>query len=240
MNGQGFRKTSSPKFDGAAGQRAGVRLGVEDPEPVLQRVVDRAAGAQLDDQVGRLAQRVDGVAQRPRSRRRAVSASRMCTWTRRRRRPRSARGLDQLVERDRQRRDVGLGGLGAGGGDGDQGARRRHAAVSGCQGRPRAGRGRRRALLVARPRRSPPGSAREPVRVRPRIQRGGALDQGQRDRTELVVPRDRRQVADGAPPSTTSAPRSGRTCPEPSRCRNTSRRGGRPRLCTRATVSCPR
>ena len=50
------------EVDRAAGQRAGVRLGVEDGQPALERVVDAAAGGQLDDQAGRLAQRRDGVA----------------------------------------------------------------------------------------------------------------------------------------------------------------------------------
>ncbi|SKW95689.1 Uncharacterised protein [Mycobacteroides abscessus subsp. abscessus] len=41
------------------------------------------------------------------------------------------------------------------------------------------------------------------------------------------------------PAAATSSPGVGRSA-EPSRCSNTSARGGLPRLCTRATVSCPR
>ena len=52
----------------AAGQRAGVRLGVEHGEPLLQRVVHGAAGRQLDDEVGGLAHRLDGLAQQHRRR----------------------------------------------------------------------------------------------------------------------------------------------------------------------------
>ncbi|WP_324274548.1 hypothetical protein [Blastococcus brunescens] len=41
-------------------------------------------------------------------------------------------------------------------------------------------------------------------------------------------------------PASTGVPGSASTSLTPSRCSRTCRRGGRPRLCTRATVSCPR
>ena len=63
MNGQGLAEDVVAEVDRAAGQRAGVRLGVEHPQPVLERVGDRAAGGQLDDQGGALAQRRHGVPQ---------------------------------------------------------------------------------------------------------------------------------------------------------------------------------
>src|SRR5215831_2283029 len=49
------------EVDGSAGQRAGVRPRVENREPGVEGVSDRTAGGQLDDQVGRGAQRRDRV-----------------------------------------------------------------------------------------------------------------------------------------------------------------------------------
>ena len=65
-----------------------------------------------------------------------------------------------------------------------------------------------------------------------------ALDHRERHRAEFVVPRHRGDPTDLALAEQHRRPGAGSLCPEPSRCRNTSRRGGRPRLCTRATVSC--
>ena len=48
-----------------------------------------------------------------------------------------------------------------------------------------------------------------------------------------------RPTARGLPSTKSSLPAAGRVCSEPSRSRKTRRRGGCPRLCTRATVSCP-
>jgi hypothetical protein len=73
-----------------------------------------------------------------------------------------------------------------------------------------------------------------------RVLRDRALDHRERDRAVLVVPSDRRDPPHLPVAERTGAPASGSTCPDPSRCRKTRRRGGRPRLCTRATVSWPR
>src|SRR4029077_8717551 len=45
------------EVDRAAGQRAGVRRGAQDGEPAGEAVGHRAAGGQLDDEAGALAQR---------------------------------------------------------------------------------------------------------------------------------------------------------------------------------------
>ena len=119
---------------------------------------------------------------------------------------------------------------------------------SGVRGRRAGPRTRRRPARSApgRPRPAPPSHVDDQLGVH----RHRPLDHGQRDRTELVVPRDGRHLPDRpgrAPASRRSGPRraprapgSGSRCPDPSRCSMTRRRGGRPRLCTRATVSCPR
>jgi len=80
MNGHGFKKTSPPKLDRAARQRAGVGLGVEDRQAVLERVVDRPAGRELDDQRGRLAKGRPVSLSRTGSSDGAAWWSRMCTW----------------------------------------------------------------------------------------------------------------------------------------------------------------
>ena len=51
------------EVDGPAGQRAGVGLGLEDPQPGRVAVVHRAAGRQLNDQRRLLADGLDGVGQ---------------------------------------------------------------------------------------------------------------------------------------------------------------------------------
>ena len=127
------------EVDRAAGQRARVRLGVEDPQPVLQGVGDRSAGAQLDDQGGRSRSASTVSRSRPRSSVGRALSSRMWTWTS----PAPAASqawavADQLVQRDRQGRNVRLRGLGPRRGDGDQRpsrCSRRHRAMS----RPYAG-----------------------------------------------------------------------------------------------------
>ena len=111
MNSQRFRNTSSPKLTVPIVQEAMSGPASSTAQAVLLRIGDRAAGGQLHDQAGRLAQR-----------RRRSSRSR----------PRSSVGLrlvvadvdvdhagadrlallggdDQLVERHRQRRRVALG-----------------------------------------------------------------------------------------------------------------------------------
>jgi hypothetical protein len=106
----------------AAGQRAGVGPGVEHRQSLLEAVADRAAGGQLDDQVGALAQRPHRVGEPARVQRRAVLAvadvhvddgrpGRLALAGRR----------DQLVQRDGQHGDRRLIRLRAGGRDGDQG-----------------------------------------------------------------------------------------------------------------------
>ena len=68
-----------------------------------------------------------------------------------------------------------------------------------------------------------------------------ALDQGQRDRAELVVAGGGADEPDDlVRRARTSAPDRGQPVLEPSRCSSVSRRGGRPSVCTRATVSWPR
>ena len=58
----------------------------------------------------------------------------------------------------------------------------------------------------------------------------------ERDRADVFQP-----ASDSAArPANTSSPCAGSTVSEPSRCSITRRRGGWPRLCTLATVSCPR
>ena len=122
MNGHGLRKTSSPKLVVPQVSEHESGLGVEHLQPLLQRVVDRAARRELDDQGGLLAQRL--------RRCRGAGPGRGSGGGRRRgcargpsRRPSASQALavcDQLVERGGQLRAVGLGGLGAGRRDGDQ------------------------------------------------------------------------------------------------------------------------
>ena len=66
-----------------------------------------------------------------------------------------------------------------------------------------------------------------------------ALDHRQRDRAELVVARRGTDEADRLLAEQYGTTAGGRLS-EPSRCSRVSRRGGRPSVCTRATVSWPR
>ena len=124
MKPHGLRKTPSPKFvvphvreheSGSASRT--VRRFVE-------RVGDRPAGRELDDEVGGLAHPVDGLLEQRRVQRRLVLAVAHVDVDEGGTRPLARDGgLDELLRRRRQRRDVRLGGLGAGRRDGDQGAR---------------------------------------------------------------------------------------------------------------------
>ena len=121
---------------GPAGQRAAVGTGVEHGQPPLERVGDRAAGGELDDQVGRLAQRVHRVGQPGQVERRLrlavpdvhVDHRRACLAA-------FLRGRHELVQGDGKRRHRRLVELRPGRGDGDHRGRRRRgggpAAING-------------------------------------------------------------------------------------------------------------
>jgi hypothetical protein len=109
------------EVDRAAGERAGVGLGVEDPQPVLEGVGDGTAGAQLDHEGRALAQGGHGVLQ-PGEVERGTSVA-VADVDMHQTRPGTLAGLggrDQLVERDREPRRVRLRGLRAGRRDRDQ------------------------------------------------------------------------------------------------------------------------
>jgi hypothetical protein len=107
----------------AARERAGVGVGVEHPQPGVERVVDAAAGRELHHEIGRLPDRLHGIAQVCRVKRRPMlGVADVDVDEARAGRLAAPRRLDELVERRRQLRDLGLVGLGAGRGDGDEGA----------------------------------------------------------------------------------------------------------------------
>jgi hypothetical protein len=111
------------EVDRAHGQRARVGRCLEHPQPLLVRVVDRASGRQLHDQAGRGAQRGHRLGEPGQVERGPVLV--VADVHVHQAGPgglAAHRGLDQLVERGRQRGHVGLGGLRPGGCDGDQGA----------------------------------------------------------------------------------------------------------------------
>ena len=103
------------------GQAARVGLGVEDLEPLVERVVNAAAGGQLDDEVGGLADGRHPLAQQGEVEGRPVLGSRTWMWIiAAPARLAVDRGLGELLGRGRQVRAVFLGRLGAGRGHGDQ------------------------------------------------------------------------------------------------------------------------
>ena len=122
MNGHGLRNTSSPKFV--------VPQVSEQESGSASSTVSRwssgsctdAAGRQLDDQVGGPPDGLDRRAQQPRVEGRSVlGVPDVQVDHRRAGRLAAHRGLDELVQRGRQLRDVGLARLGAGRRDGDEG-----------------------------------------------------------------------------------------------------------------------
>ena len=91
MNGHGLEEHVVAEVRGAHGEAAGVRVRRRAPSAGLERVVDRPAGGELDDQVGALPQRRDGVASAGRGRGSAGARRRGCArGSSRRRPPRSA------------------------------------------------------------------------------------------------------------------------------------------------------
>ena len=241
MNGHGLEKTSSPKLvvpmvrlheSGSASSTLSRWSSGSCTEPPVESWTTRSVASRSAS---------TGVAGAARRRGSAGARRRGCArGSSPRRRPRSAtRRLDELLERGRQLRAVGLGGLGAGRRDGDEGAhgRRWAAAALGSSREVSERSGELRGVAKGATMTS------GPPRCRPRA--GGrrppcCASPGPARSARLVVPGHGRHDPTLGRRAHTSAPRSGRTCPDPSRWRNTSRRGGRPRLCTRATVSCPR
>jgi hypothetical protein len=103
------------EVDRAARQRAGVRPGLQNAQPVLVRVGDRAAGGQLDDQIRALAQRPHRVAQPGQVERGpGVVVPDVHVDDRRPGGLALLGRLDEFVKGDGQGRDVRLGGLRAG------------------------------------------------------------------------------------------------------------------------------
>ena len=178
MNGQGLRKTSSPKFvvpqvseheSGSASSTVSRWSSGSCTLPPVdswttREVCSRSASTAAAQQPGSSVGAVLAVADVQVDHRRAGGLA-------------AHRGLDELVEGGRQLRDVGLGRLGAGGRDGDEGAgvtepRRAMADIMAA------------APATAWPtgRRRPPGSRAMPPTRAPRVDRGVALDQRERDR----------------------------------------------------------
>ena len=115
MKPHGLRKTPSPKFvvpqvsehESGSASRTVRRFS--------RGSVTAASGRELDDEVGRLAHAVDRLLEERRVERRLVVAVAHVDVDERRARALAGDGrLDELLRRRRQRRDVGLGGLGAG------------------------------------------------------------------------------------------------------------------------------
>ena len=103
--------------------REAARVGgrVEDLQPQVERVVHRAAGRELDDEVGAVVQRLDGGAEPAEVERGPVVVVADVHVDHRRAGGLAVLGrLHELLERGRELGAVRLGGLGAGGGDGDQ------------------------------------------------------------------------------------------------------------------------
>ena len=62
----GVQEDVVAEVSGATRQAAGVRLGVQDRQPLLERIVNVATGGELDDQRRPLAHGLDGLAQKNR------------------------------------------------------------------------------------------------------------------------------------------------------------------------------
>ena len=103
------------------GQAAGIGLRVEDLEPLVERVVDAAAGRELDDEVGVLADRRDPLPQKRQVERRLVlPVADMDVDHRRAGTLAVLGGLRELLRRGRQVGTVFLRRLGTCRGHGDQ------------------------------------------------------------------------------------------------------------------------
>ena len=225
MNSQRFRKTSSPKLTVPIVQEAMSGPASSTASRSASGSVHRAAAGQLDDQVGADSRSAATVSRsRPRS---SVGLGLVVADVdvdhARAERLALLGGGDQLVERHRQRRHVGLGRLGAGGRHRDQ------RPLSSCAGDPdvTAQRVDRRRRLADR-RAASSGTFR--------LTTASAIV------PELVVADRGADEADRPAVRASPACRAAAAASVvmPSRCSSTSRRGGRPRWCTRATVSCPR
>ena len=110
------------EVDGAAGERARVRQRVDDREPRLVGVGDRAAGRELDDQIGGLAYGGHGVGEASRIQARpCVRIPDMDVDEGRAGGLAGHRRGDEPVESHRQGGSVGRGGFGPGRSHRDQG-----------------------------------------------------------------------------------------------------------------------